>query len=330
MTRLAGLAAAAALLAACEQSPPAPEGAVAPAAKLQVTATFYPLHEFTRQIAGDTAEVASLVPAGVEPHDWQPSPQDIARVARARVFVRNGAGLEPWADKLLATLAGKGPRVIDAAAGIALLDADDLGHDGETPGEPGSGRGRPRARATGQAEDGARKDPHVWLDPVLAQAQVETIRAGLTAADPARAAAHAAGASALTAQLAALHARFEQGLANCARREMVVSHAAFGYPARRYRLTQVPVMGLSPQAEPSPAEMTRIVRFARRHAVRYIFLETLVAPKLAETLAREVGARTLVLNPIEGLTRAEAEAGKGYVALMEDNLANLRTGLDCR
>jgi zinc transport system substrate-binding protein len=109
----------------------------------------------------------------------------------------------------------------------------------------------------------------------------------------------------------------------------VVSHASFSYPAKRYRLTQVPVMGLSPNSEPSPAQLAQIVRFARRHKVKFIFFETLVSPKLAETLAREVGAQTLVLNPIEGLAKDDQAAGKGYIDLMEENLKNLRTALGC-
>jgi zinc transport system substrate-binding protein len=109
----------------------------------------------------------------------------------------------------------------------------------------------------------------------------------------------------------------------------VVAHASFTYPARRYRLIQVPVMGLSPDSEPSPARLARIVRFARQHQVKVIFFETLVNPRLAETLAREVGARTLALNPIEGLTRDDEAVGRGYVELMEENLKNLRTALEC-
>ena len=111
---------------------------------------------------------------------------------------------------------------------------------------------------------------------------------------------------------------------------MFTSHTAFTYLARRYRLTQVPVMGLAPESEPSPAELAAIASLARRQHARYIFFETLVSSRLAEALAREVGAKTLVLNPIEGLTKEEAAAGKDYVALMEANLANLRTGLACR
>jgi zinc transport system substrate-binding protein len=165
---------------------------------------------------------------------------------------------------------------------------------------------------------------------VLAQVQVDAIRRGLAAADPPRADEYAARARAFTERLATLHAAFERGLADCARREIVVSHAAFTYPARRYRLVQLPVMGRAPDAEPSAAELARLARLARRHGVTHVFAETLVAPKLAEALAREVGARVLVLNPIEGVTPEEAAAGKGYVALMEQNLAHLRTALGCR
>lgn len=296
----------------CERAP-------APRTTPLVVASFYPLYEFARQVAGDRAEVVSLVPAGVEPHDWEPSPQDVARIGRAMLFVFNGAGLEPWADSLVRAPGGAGPAVVNATAGLALLPAEGPGHDDD------HGKGKEEPAATEAAYD-----PHVWLDPVLAQAQVEAIRAGLAKADPGHAEQYASKARAYRERLAALHATFERGLSRCARREIVVSHAAFAYLARRYELTMVPVMGLAPEAEPSPAHLASLVRFARRHKVEYIFFETLVGPKLAETLAREVGARTLVLNPIEGLTPEEAAAGKDYVALMEQNLENLRTALACR
>jgi zinc transport system substrate-binding protein len=297
----------------CERAP-------APRATPLVVASFYPLYEFARQVAGDRAEVVALVPAGVEPHDWEPSPQDVARIGRAMLFIYNGAGLEPWAESLVRASGGAGPVVVNATAGLALLPAEGPGHEND------HGKGKEKEPA-GSAEA---QDPHVWLDPVLAQAQVEAIRVALAKADPARVEAYGAAARAYRERLAALHATFERGLSRCARREIVVSHAAFAYLARRYGLTMVPVAGLAPEAEPSPAHLASLVRFARRHKVEYIFFETLVSPKLAETLAREVGARTLVLNPIEGLTPEEAAAGKDYVALMEQNLGNLRTALACR
>ena len=154
--------------------------------------------------------------------------------------------------------------------------------------------------------------------------------AGLTQGDPANKATYDEHARAFRSRLAALDAAFQAGLHDCEHRDIVVSHAAFAYLARRYRLTQVAVMGLAPESEPSPAELAAIANLARRRKVTYIFFETLVSSRLAETLAREIGAKTLVLNPVEGLTKEEAAAGKGYVDLMEANLQSLRTGLACR
>lgn len=304
------LAVTAALVGGCEQ---APTPAVA---RPLVVATFYPLYEFSRQVAGDRMEVTTLVPPGVEPHDWEPAPRDIARLGQARVLVFNGGGLEPWVDRLAAGL--KDTVVVNTTDAIELTSLS-----GEHTHDHGAKHAHDRRHDT-------QLDPHVWLDPMLAQVQVEAIRDGLTRADPAGAAVYAENARVYTERLATLHRGFEEGLRQCARRDIVVSHTAFGHLARRYELRQVPIMGLTPEAEPSPADLARIVRFARREKVKYIFFETLVSPRLAETLAREVGARTLVLNPVEGLTKDDAAAGKSYVTLMEDNLQNLRTALDCR
>lgn len=294
---------AAVALYACDQG-------AAPSPKPLVVATFYPLYEFSREVVGSHGQVVSLVPPGVEPHDWEPSPRDLGRIRGARLFVYNGGGFEPWVPKLLQDPSVTGTRiVVRATKGIAFLT-----------GEAGGGA---------RGHD-ARPDPHVWLDPVLAQSMVETISGGLAEADPAHAAAYGENARAFTARLETLHRAFEHGLKDCARRGVVASHAAFAYLAARYHLTVLPVMGLAPESEPTPAELASVVRFARERKVKYIFFETLVSPRLAETLAREVGATTLVFNPIEGLTKEQEAAGMGYVSLMEENLKNLRTALDCR
>ena len=272
----------------------------APPAKPLVVATIYPLWEFARQMAGDRADVVALVPAGVEPHDWEPAPRDVSQVQRAAVFVHTGTSLDGWAEKLLADLTGRTGVVVNARGGLSVLTV------------------------------GGITDPHVWLDPTLARVQVQAIAGGLEQADPAGAAAYAERAKAFIARLDALDVEFAAGLADCARREVVTSHAAFAYLARRYRLTQVPVMGISPEAEPSPADLAAIVRTARRLKVTHVFYETLVSPRLAETLSREIGATPLPLNPIEGVSPAEAAAGTGYLELMRANLANLRTALGCR
>jgi zinc transport system substrate-binding protein len=272
----------------------------APPTKPLVVATIYPLWDFSRQVAGERAEVISLVPVGVEPHDWEPAPRDVGQVQRAAVFVHSGTDLDGWAEKLLADLAGRRGVVVNTRGALRVLTV------------------------------GGITDPHVWLDPTLARAQVLAIAAGLEQADPAGRATYAENARAFIGRLEALDQEFTAGLADCARREVVTSHAAFAYLAQRYRLTQVPVMGISPEAEPNPADLAAIVRTARRLKVTHVFFETLVSPRLAETLSREIGATPLPLNPIEGVSPAEAAAGTGYLELMRANLANLRTALGCR
>jgi zinc transport system substrate-binding protein len=299
-------------LTACQEAPK-----VAPPRPV-VVASFYPLYEFARQVAGDRAEVVSLVPPGAESHDWEPSARDVARVANAAVFVYNGAGFDAGAERLAKQATTKGI-VVEATAGLSLLSVDLPGHDAHDHGKKEHARKNEPVR-----------DPHVWLDPTLARAQVDAIKAALARADSAHADHYTAKAAEYSAKLTALHERFAAGLAQCQRREIVVSHAAFAYLAQRYGLRQVPVMGIAPQSEPSPAQLAEVVRLVRRLKARVIFFETLVSSRLAETLAAEVGARTLVLNPVEGLTAEEEKAGKTYLDLMEANLANLRVALDCR
>jgi zinc transport system substrate-binding protein len=276
-----------------------------------VVASLFPLADFARHVAGDRAVVTSLVPPGVEPHDWEPSPRDVAEVRKATLFVYSGAGFEEAADRILQELAGGvGPVPVDASAGLTLLEAP-----------AGGGPATAAARV---------KDPHVWLDPLLAQRQVDAIAEGLARVDPAGARTYRDNAAAYRARLGELHDAFTAGLARCARREVVTSHAAFGYLTARYGLVQMPVMGIAPESEPSPADLARLVRFARQRQVTHIFFESLVSPRVAETLARELGAKTLVLNPVEGLTQEEAVAGRDYLALMRTNLDHLRTALGCR
>jgi zinc transport system substrate-binding protein len=186
------------------------------------------------------------------------------------------------------------------------------------------------ARGLSLLPQGPSVDPHVWLDPTLASVQAQTIADGLAQADSAGRPVYLENAKALAARLDALDQAFAAGLHDCARREVVTTHAAFAYLTRRYQLTQVPLMGSAPEAEPSPADLAAIVQTARRLHVTHVFFEPLVSPRLAQTLAREIGATTLALDPIEGVTREQAAAGAGYVELMQANLAALRLGLGCK
>jgi zinc transport system substrate-binding protein len=164
----------------------------------------------------------------------------------------------------------------------------------------------------------------------MMQQIVKEIRDAYVRVDPANQVVYDANAVSYTARLEALHNEFEAGLAGYSNRKMVTSHNAFGYLARRYRLENIFISGITPEAEPSPQKLAEISRLVREQGIKYVFFETLVSPALAETVAREAGARTLVLNPLEGLTDQQIASGENYISVMRDNLANLKTALDAQ
>ena len=272
--------------------------------QLNITTSFYPLYYFTSQIAGDSAQVTNITPSGAEPHDYELMPQDLVNIGNSQLLVLNGQ-LEPWASKVKSELAGKSTKIIEVSNG--LINQQLQNENGELA-----------------------ADPHVWLSPKLASQMVQTITDELITLDPSNQAQLASRSSELQAKLASLDQDYASGLANCQSRDIVTSHAAFGYLAKDYNLNQVALSGLSPDSEPSLKDLTSITQFARDHQVKYIFFESLVSPKLSETVAKEIGAKTLVLNPLEGLSVAEIAAGKDYFSIMQDNLANLRTALKCQ
>lgn len=295
---------------------------VAPAEqKIPVVATIYPLSDFARQVGGERVEVTQLLPPGVEPHGWEPTSKDMVSLSRARVFIYNGAGMEPWVERQIPNLVSKGVKVVEASRGLELITGvfdfePQHGEPAREPGHPHEGHSH-----------GGNVDPHVWLDPLQAQEIVRQIRDAFVAVDPSHASYYTDRAEAYIARLEELDREYREAARNFKRRDIVTSHAAFGYLARRYGLRQVPLMGLSPQSEPDPAHLRQVASFCREHNVKYIFFETLVSPKLSETLAREVGARTLVLNPIGNLTSEQVNKGEDYLSVMRQNLANLKIAL---
>ncbi|MBF0556220.1 MAG: zinc ABC transporter substrate-binding protein [Nitrospirae bacterium] len=269
-------------------------------AAMRVAASFYPLAHFAKQAGGSLTNVETIIPAGIEPHEFDPAPKDIRRIYASKVFIFNGAGIDLWAEKIAPDLEKKGVLTVNATSGITLLTTH------------------------GQA------DPHVWVDPVLAQKEVEIIRNSFIKADPKNEQAYRTNAEAYLDKLRVLDGKFRDGLKSCATRKIVTSHGAFTYLAARYNLETLVLSGLSPSEEPSPRRLGEAVKTARAQGIRYIFFESLVSPKIADTVAREIGAATLVLNPLEGLTPADAVAGRDYVSIMEDNLKNLRIALSCQ
>ncbi|MZQ86707.1 zinc ABC transporter solute-binding protein [Paenibacillus sp. 5J-6] len=283
--------------------------------KLNVVTTFYPMYEFTKQVAGEHADVIALIPSGTEPHDWEPSAKDMKKVSNADVFVFNGI-VEGWAEQALASADNQKRVVVEASQGIDLMEGlpeEEEDHKDEDHKE---------------AADGKILDPHVWLSPVLAQKEVESIAAGLTQADPAHTADYRKNADAYIAKLKALDESFRTGLSTAKQKDFVTQHAAFGYLAKEYGLTQVPIAGLSPEEEPSPAKMAEIIDFAKQNQVKTIFFETLVDPKVAQTISKEINAKTDVLNPVEGLTDEDMKQNLDYIAIMTKNLEALKKALN--
>ncbi|MBI1730431.1 zinc ABC transporter substrate-binding protein [Candidatus Acetothermia bacterium] len=272
--------------------------------KLQVTTSFYPLYFFAQQIAGSSAEVMNITPAGGEPHDYEPTAQDIVQIEKSKLLVLNGGGLEAWGTRILQNLDPDKTLVIRVGEG---LTTQQVVKDGENI-----------------------IDPHVWLSPPLAEKMVDAVTRGFSQADPRNAAQYETNADSLKKKLNDLDKAYQQGLSNCANKNIITSHAAFGYLATTYHLNQVAIAGLSPDAEPSPQQLADIAKFAKENDVKYIFFESLVSPKLAQTIATEVGARTLVLNPMEGQTKEELAAGKNYLTEMQMNLKSLEIALQCK
>lgn len=261
-------------------------------AEMQITATFYPLAEFARQIGGDKAQVKTMVPAGMEPHDYEPTPKNFANLKDADIFIFNGAGLDPWAERVLPDLAGV--ETINASEYVALLP----------------------------------QDPHFWLDPVFSQQIVKIISQKIIKLDPDNSSYYEDNAESFIKKLSELDEKFKT-ISNCPKKDIITSHSAFAYLANRYKINQIPIAE-TPEQEPSPGQMARISELVREKSIKYIFFETLTGQRISETIARETGSSILALNPIEGLTLEDEEQGENYISIMEKNLDNLKNSLECK
>lgn len=284
----------AALLAACGSGS---TGSTSSPAQVSVVAGFYPLEWAAQVVGGDRVAVTSLTAPGAEPHDLELTPQQVAAVTDAGLVLYVGQ-FQPALDDAVAQSPDK---AVDVAAGLTTLKPP-----------------------PGEAEAGY--DPHVWLDPTNMATIVTTVAQRLSSADPAGAAAYAANAASVSTKLAALDAQWKTGTATCTNRDLVVSHEAFGYLAKRYDFTQVGISGLSPDTEPSPAKLAEVADFIRANGVTTVYYETLVDPKVAQTVADETGATTAVLDPLEGLAEGSSD---DYLSVMEKNLQTVTTGQGC-
>jgi zinc transport system substrate-binding protein len=280
--------------------------------KMTVIASFYPLYEFASKVAGGRAEVSSLVPAGIEPHDWEPTAEDISRGRLADVLVINGAGFERWANDMKAKV------IANTSEGIEFdhREEKEMGDD-------------EHVHEGGGVVVGV--NPHIWLDPVLAKHQIDKIRNVMARSDPANADYYNQNAGRFSAELDSLDAFIRSELADCDKSDFIAFHDAFIYFSERYGLRQHSIHGVSPEGEILPQTIQQIIKLANELDINVIYSEDLVDSRLADTIANEIpNGRVLVLSPIEGVDKEEQAAGIGYIDKMMQNIASLKEGLQCR
>lgn len=288
-------------ITACS-APPSTDG------RLPVVVSFYPLQFVAERVGGDKVAVSNLTTPGAEPHDLELTAKQVASLTRASLVVYQ-KGFQPAVDSAVADERPR--RVLDVSTVVPL-------HEHETGDDEGGAHGH----------DHQGGDPHTWLDPSAMVAYATAVADALSAADPGHAGEYRQRADALVAELRDLDRAYADGLRTCDRRVFVTSHAAFGYLAERYDLEQVGIAGLEPGTEPSPARIAEVQRIVRERHVTTIFYETLASPKVAETMARDLGVKTAVLDPVEGLT--PSSRGSDYLEVMRSNLAALKEANGCR
>lgn len=288
---------------------------------MKVIATLFPLYDMARAIGGSKAEVRLLLPPGVEPHNFEPRPDDIISIQKAALFIYTNRFMEPWVEKLITGVGSKQLTVVDASAGLRLRPAEsvarhDQGHKEEDDHD-------------GHHTGGM--DPHLWLDLDNAAKMVDLILAGFVVRDPANRNYYEANARTYKIRLKDIDRRYFATLARCDSRILLQGgHYAFGYLARRYGLEYLAATGVSADSETTPARMAELVRQVRTVGIKTIFTEELVSPRVAETIAEETGAGIMRLHAGHNISREELARGVTFPDLMEQNLDALAKGLQCR
>ena len=282
--------------------------------RLRVAAAFYPLEYLAQRVGGDRVDVVGLTKPGAEPHDVELTARQLGAVSDADLLLYE-RGLQGAVDD--AVPHANAGAVLDVA-GAARLDLASAEEDEEHASEEDG---------AGDEHDHGPVDPHFWLDPQRFASVAQAIGAGLVARDPAHRADYEAGLAAVTADLTALDRAYEQGLAQCRVTDLVTSHAAFAYLAGRYGFRQVPIGGLSPEAEPDAATVRDVIDTIRSQQVPTIYAEPASSPALTATVADEAGVRVALLDPVESIT--ERSPGRDYLEVMRANLQTLRAGQEC-
>ncbi len=288
--------------------------------KIEIVTTIFPLYEFSKSVGGDKVQVTLLLPPGVEAHTFEPTPSDIIAVNNADIFVYIGADMEPWADDILEGLDNPGLAVFEASSKVTLIKTSEV-----------------EEHEVGNLEEEEEEehhhgeyDPHIWLDFGNDVKIVNALADLLAQKDPENRDYYYANAASYSQELAGLDSEYRQGLSTCNQSEFITGgHSAYAYLAKSYGLEYISAYGVSPDSEPTPKTIKEIADMTEEKGIKYILFEELVSPQMAEAIAEQTGAETLVLNPASNLLKDEFSQGVTFISLMRENLVTLRTALEC-
>lgn len=293
-----------------------------------IAASIFPYADIARHVGGDYVTVRTIAGNGVDVHDFEPAPSDINKIETSDIFIYNGYELEPWAEKLTEDLEREQVKYIEVAT--MLEGGDHASEEAALEEDTSETVAQVEEDEHGHSHSHSHsEDPHLWvkIDNMIHVA--EAIRDELISAHPEYAEYYIENTEIYIALLEELDQQYRQGLAQCALREAVVSHDAFGYLGEEYDITFTSIAGLSPNDEPSLQELAEITLMMNNQGIRHIFVNPADGADLSETIARETGAEILVLNDASVITSEQAADGITYTRIMQGNLKNLQTGLQC-
>jgi zinc transport system substrate-binding protein len=297
---------------------------------LLVVADTLVMAELVSRVGGDGVKVVTLSKPGIESHDVELSPDQVREVQEAALVVSVSEGFQPALDASLKDRAGAVVRASNEAAAPDIHEGEEEGAHSEEEETEKSEEGKSEEGHTeeGHSDEGE-IDPHVWLDPTVMVSTAQKVNESLSSLRPGAAESFRANTEAYVAELTTLDADITKGLTTCKRRVIVTAHKSFGYFVERYKLTEYAVAGLSPEAEPTAAQLRALTKLVKDEQLTTVFTDELASAKVAEALAREAGVATAVLSPLETISSSDLEAGATYLSKMRDNLTTLQQALDC-
>ena len=324
--------ASASVLAACGSNT---DSSTSDKTQTQVYASTFATAAIAREIGGDQVNVKMIVPPGADPHSYEPTSKQLTEIAKGDLFLLTGTTLEPYSKKIQESLKGTDVRFVETSKDVNLLESDATLHaheeEGHTEDEHAHEEEGHDDHATDEhaheeeGHDHGKYDPHVWLDPVNAKAMARSITTALSKEVPKDKATFEKNLKAFDQQADELDEQFKQAVADGSKKELLVTHAAYGYLAERYGFTQLPIAGISPSDEPSQKQLAALVKEARMHDLKYVAFEETVSPKVARVIQKEIGAESVTIHNLESVTKAQQNSS--YFKLMEENVQTLKKAL---